>query len=286
MKNSFSPKQESIEQPSKVLFERIPDVATAYICINNGEKNIMSLEVLDELEKYIDGLKEDAEIKYVVFHSGRLVEDAEGTVSRISSEEAECSGYFSTGANVREMSELSKDEALAYSRHGQRIMKKIHDLNQTTIAVIPKGFCVGGGLELSMSCSYRIANEGSMFQMPEKKLDIIPGWRGTQTLPYHIGAKEAETWVNSNGKGMKAEKAYELGLVDYLSANPLGNTNAMIQHGVDFISRSKHDPEKMTLNGRIIETDEDEAALFAGSWDVGAPQGMIHFLEKQKKTTQ
>ncbi len=265
--------QESVEKPQKVLFERVPEVATAYISINNGEKNIVSLEVLGELESCIDRLKEDAEIKYVVFHSGRIVgQDSEDVPPRISSEYAECSGYFSTGAHVREMSELSKEEAFEYSKLGQRIMKKIQDLPQTTVAVIPQGFCVGGGLELSMSCTYRIAHKGSVFQMPEKKLNIIPGWRGTQTLPYHIGVQEAEAWINSGGKSMKAEKAYELGLIDYLYENPLGNTNAMIQHGIDFISRSKHDPAKITLNGKKIENDDDEATLFADSWNNGTPQ--------------
>ena len=279
----FSP--ESIEQPHKVLLERVPEVATAYLCINNGEKNILSLEVLGQLDAYVDALKDDPEIKYVIFHSGRVHEEGDGQQPvKISSEKAECSGYFSTGAHVREMSELSKEEALEYSRYGQRIMKKIQDLPQTTIAVIPQGFCVGGGLELSMSCKYRIAHEGSVFQMPEKKLNIIPGWRGTQTLPYHIGSTEAETWINNNGKSMKAAKAYELGLIDYLYENPLGNTNSMIQHGVDFVSRSKHDPDKITLNGKKIENDQDEAMLFSDSWNEGTPQGMIDFLEKQKKT--
>jgi len=255
-------KQESSEKLDKVLFERVPEMATAYISINNGENNIMSLEVLGELEKCIDELKNDKEIRYVIFHAG--------------------SGYFSTGANIREMSELSREEAVEYSRYGQSIMKSIQDLDQITIAVIPKGFCVGGGLELSMSCKYRVANDGSIFQMPERKLGIIPGWRGTQTLPYHMGAKAAEDWINNNGKSMKAEKAYELGLIDYIFDNPLGKTNSMIKDEMDFVSRSKHDPEKMTLDGKKIENDEDEMMAFAEGWKNGTPLGMLSFLEKQK----
>ena len=271
---------ETIER--KVNLEVVPEVATAYISINNGENNIMSLEVLGQLENCIAELKENAEIKYVIFHSGRIIEK-DGSVPKISSKDAECSGYFSTGAHVREMSELSKVEALDYSKYGQRIMKSIHDLPQTTIAVIPRGFCVGGGLELSMSCKYRVANDGSLFQMPEKKLGIIPGWRGTQNLPYHIGAHEAEEWINNNGRTMKAKKAFELGLIDYLYTNPLGETNAMIQAGTELASRSKHDPEKITLNGKKLEGDEDEAKVFADSWDNGVPQGMVTFLEEHKK---
>jgi enoyl-CoA hydratase/carnithine racemase len=277
-------KQESLEKAQKVLFEKAPEIAAAYIAINNGEKNIMSLEVLAELKICASELKADKETKFVIFHSGRLAAGSEGeqAVPKISSESAACSGYFSTGANVREMSQLSKEEALEYSKYGQSVMKSIQDLDQVTIAVIPKGFCVGGGLELSMSCKYRIANDGSIFQMPEKKLGIIPGWRGTQTLPYHIGAKEAENWLNNNGKSMKAEKALELGLIDYIFPNPLGTTNSMIVNNDEFVSRSKHDSEKMVLDGKKIETDGDEATLFAEGWNNGTPEGMVRFLEKQK----
>jgi enoyl-CoA hydratase/carnithine racemase len=277
-------KQEGLEEVKKVLFEKAPEIATAYISIHNGEMNIMSLEVLGELEKYIKELKDDKEIKFVVFHSGRIIGEggSNDSAPKISSESAACSGYFSTGANVREMSKLSKEEAFKYSKYGQSIMKSIQDLDQVTIAVIPKGFCVGGGLELSMSCDYRVANDGSIFQMPERKLGIIPGWRGTQTLPYLIGAKEAEDWINNNGKSMKAEKALDLGLIDYIFENPLGKTNSMITNNADFVSRSKHDPEKISLDGTKIENDEGEATLFAEGWNNGTAEGMVRFLEKQK----
>jgi enoyl-CoA hydratase/carnithine racemase len=232
--------------------------------------------VLGELEKYIHELKQDTETKFVVFHAGRVTE------TEIGSESAECSGYFSTGANVREMSELSKEEALAYSKYGQSIMKSISDLDQVTIAVIPRGFCVGGGLELSTSCDFRVANEGSVFQMPERKLGIIPGWGGTQNIASCIGAEEAERWISNGGKTMRAKRAYELGLIDYLLENPLGETNGMIKNKTELVSRSKHDPEKMVLDGVKIKDTEVEAKLFAESWNHGTPKGIIDFLEEQK----
>ena len=266
----------------KVLFEVVPEVATAYICINNGEMNIMSLEVLGQLEEALAELKQREDVKYVIFHSGRIVEK-DGVTPKISSKDAECSGYFSTGANVREMSELSKEQAYEYSRYGQSIMSSIRELPQTTIAVIPRGFCVGGGLELSSSCDYRVATDGSLFQMPEIKLGIIPGWDGTQNLARIIGAKETEDWINNNGRTMKAKKAFELGLVDYLVPNPLGSANEMIQNDIELVSRSKNDPQKVVLRGMRIENEEDEARVFAESWDVGVPKGITEFLEEQKR---
>ena len=279
-KPSKAETNETLEK--KVLFEVMPEVATAYICVNNGEMNILSLEVLGQLEKTLADLKQMEDIKYAIFHSGRIVEK-DGAVAKISSSDAECSGYFSTGANVREMSELSKEQAYEYSKYGQSIMKSIQELPQTTIAVIPRGFCVGGGLELSMTCKYRVATDGSLFQMPEMKLGIIPGWRGTQNLPHIIGVKEAEDWINNNGRTMKAKKAFELGLVDYIVPNPLGETNAMLQNGTELVSRSKNDPRKVILRDMMIENDEDEARVFAESWDTGVPKGITEFLEEQRK---
>ncbi len=274
--------KENMEDSVKVMMEIIPEMATAYVCIKNGENNILSLEVLEQLKTCIDYLSRDTETKFAVFHSGRIVEH-DGTSPKITSESAECSGYFSTGANIREMSELSQEASGEYSKMGQDIMKSIQSLNQKTIAVIPKGFCVGGGLELAMSCNYRIANEGSVFQMPEKKLGIIPGWRGTQNLPYHVGAKEAEDLINKETR-IRAKTAYELGLIDYIVENPLGATNSMIINHDDFISRSKHSPEKITLDGVIIDNDETEQQQSTASWNNGVPAGMTRFLEERRKT--
>ena len=145
---SFPGSLGGIENQHRVLFEKMPEMAAAYICVNNGENNILSLEVLGELQKCIEELSAAEDIRYAIFHSGRVAENgSDGQItSKVSSESAECSGYFSTGADIREMSTLDKEGALAYSKYGQGIMRSIQDLTQTTIAVIPHGFCVGGGL--------------------------------------------------------------------------------------------------------------------------------------------
>jgi enoyl-CoA hydratase/carnithine racemase len=243
---------------------------TAYVCIKNGKNNIISIDVIRELQSCIDLLTQNENVLFVVFHSGRVIN-------------GECSGYFSTGADIREMATLDMNTAKHYSVLGQSLMRSIRCLNKVTIAAIPSGFCVGGGLELSMSCKYRVASFGTFFQMPEKKLDIIPGWTGTQTLPYHIGAKEAERWIECGGKSVRTRKAIAIGLIDYVIGNPLGWVSSVIKNGEPFVSRSKQSSDKIILNGTRIETDEDESVLFSECWKNGVPEGIKVFLFESKK---
>lgn len=164
-----------------------------------GEKiNKLSLPVLLELEQILDQLKD---LKALLITSGK--ED-----------------IFIAGADIRSFGEVfkTKEKTEEMMRTGHRVYNKLSKLPFPTIALID-GACLGGGLELALACTYRIAtdNPKTSIGLPEVNLGIIPGWGGTQRLPRLIGLKEGLNLILT-GRPVNGPKAYKLGLVDGLVA--------------------------------------------------------------------
>ena len=122
---------------------------------------------------------------------------------------------FIAGADVREFMRISTpDEATALVRRGWETFNEFAALPFPTLALI-RGFCMGGGLELALACTYRIAVDepGTRLALPEVLLGIVPGWGGMRRLPQTIGAPAALDMMLT-GKTVDARKAKRLGLVD------------------------------------------------------------------------
>jgi len=94
------------------------------------------------------------------------------------------------------------------------VFLKIQRLGKPVIAAI-NGVCLGGGLELAMSCHLRVSGDRARFGQPEVNLGIIPGWGGTQRLPRLIGKGKATEWILT-GEMYTAQDALRLGLVSQL----------------------------------------------------------------------
>lgn len=172
-----------------------------------GEKvNKLSLPVLEELERVVDDLATRKNVKAVVITSGK--ED-----------------IFIAGADIKSFETIFKDRVKTEGmmRLGHRVFTKISQLPFPSIAVID-GACLGGGCELALACTYRIAtdNPKTSIGLPEVSLGIIPGWGGTQRLPRLIGLAEGLNMILT-GKPVKGEKAYKLHLVDALVAKEFKN---------------------------------------------------------------
>ena len=126
---------------------------------------------------------------------------------------------FAAGANLIEVSQLNENTAVDFGLRGQRLMQKIYNSEKDTVAAID-GFCMGGALDLAISCDTRIASPDSFFAHPGAKLGIITGWGGTQILPRLIGRKRAlEMFLTARRIGTR--DALEMGLIDEVSPNPL-----------------------------------------------------------------
>jgi enoyl-CoA hydratase/carnithine racemase len=120
---------------------------------------------------------------------------------------------FSAGADISELNSLENiHQAYEYLRRGQRILSKIEKLKYITCAAID-GYALGGGFELALACTFRIATKKSKVGLPEINLGIIPGYGGTQRLTRLVGPQKAKRFIMS-GEFISADKAFELGILD------------------------------------------------------------------------
>jgi enoyl-CoA hydratase len=119
---------------------------------------------------------------------------------------------FVAGADIRELATLSALEGEQVTSRGQRIFNLIENCGKPVIACI-NGFALGGGCELALACTLRIASSNAKLGQPEVKIGIIPGYGGTQRLPRLIG-KGAALKMILTGEMISAAEALRLGLVD------------------------------------------------------------------------
>ncbi len=120
---------------------------------------------------------------------------------------------FVAGADIEEIKGLKTiDDVLDFANRGYRLMNTIEDADKPIIAVI-NGFCLGGGLELAMSCHMRIASKAARLGLPEINLGIMPGFAGTQRLPRIVGKAKALEMILS-GSHYSASEAGDMGLVN------------------------------------------------------------------------
>jgi enoyl-CoA hydratase len=119
---------------------------------------------------------------------------------------------FAAGADIRELAELNADEGQAFALRGQGLFRRIETLGKPVIACI-KGFALGGGCELAMACTLRLAADDARLGQPEVKLGIICGYGGTQRLPRLVG-RGAALKLLLTGAAIDAHEALRIGLVD------------------------------------------------------------------------
>jgi len=165
----------------------------------NSGTNVFSSDVFEELFVILDHL---AEL------------NAKGLIILSDKENG-----FIAGANIEEFTQLeSKEEALELIRVGQSAFDKLEALPFPTLSLI-NGFCLGGGMEMSLACDYRIALDDpkTRLGLPEVLLGIHPGWGGTMRMPRLIGAPAAMDLMLS-GRTVNARAAKKMGIVDKITA--------------------------------------------------------------------
>ncbi|HEX8369512.1 MAG TPA: enoyl-CoA hydratase/isomerase family protein [Pyrinomonadaceae bacterium] len=167
-------------------------------------KNPLSVETLENLERIFALLNFDTAVEKIIF---------------IGSGDT-----FASGANLNEVAALTIETAREFGLRGQNLMQKIYRTEKLTVAAID-GFCMGGALDLALSCQIRIASPRSVFAHPGASLGIITGWSGTQLLPRLVGKKKASE-IFLTAKKISAHEALEIGLIDKISANPLQSATA------------------------------------------------------------
>jgi len=127
--------------------------------------------------------------------------------------------FFSAGADLNEIAQLTGPEAFEFSRLGQRLMLVIDHFPAPVIAAI-HGYCMGGGMDLALACDYRIASPDAVFGHRGASLGLMTGWGGTQRLPRLIGkARALQMFLLA--EMVNAAEAKGIGLIDGIAKDPI-----------------------------------------------------------------
>src|ERR1700747_1643879 len=155
------------------------------------------MATMEELRAAFHHIKSDPAIRVVIFTG--------------SGEKA-----FIAGADIGELAKQDAVTGKEYTHRGQNVLNLIENLGKPVIACI-NGFALGGGCEIAMACTLRLASENAKLGQPEVKLGIIPGYGGTQRLPRLVGKGIAMQMVLA-GEMITAEEAHRIGLVNEVVA--------------------------------------------------------------------
>lgn len=238
----------------------------AVITINREQAlNALNSEVLDDLDKVIDGI--DLETVRAVVLTGA------GEKS------------FVAGADIGEMSTLTKAEGEAFGKKGNDIFRKIETCPIPFIAAV-NGFALGGGCEISMSCDIRIASDSAMFGQPEVGLGITPGFGGTQRLARIVGPGMAKQLIYT-ARNIKADDALRIGLVNavYPAAELMEQAEKMASTIAGNAPIAVRACKKAINEGLELPMDEAialEEKLFGSCFESeDQREGMANFLRKK-----
>jgi enoyl-CoA hydratase/carnithine racemase len=175
-------------------------------------KNPLSVETLEKLKEILAASESNQAVEAIVFTGS--------------------GDTFASGANLNEIARLTGETAREFGLRGQNLMQTIYRSSKLTVAAVD-GFCMGGALDLALSCKRRVASPRSVFAHPGVSLGIMTGWGGTQLLPRLIGEAAAlEMFLTA--KRVDAYEALRTGLIDKIAANPLEDAiervNLMANH--------------------------------------------------------
>ena len=169
------------------------DEAVAVVTVNRpAVLNALNAQTIDELRRAFLDLRHDATVRAVVLTG--------------AGEKA-----FVAGADIGELATLDATRAHDLARRGQHVFDLVEHLGKPVVAAI-NGFALGGGCELAMACTFRLAAETARLGQPEINLGIIPGYAGTQRLTRLVGRDRALDLVLT-GRHVAAAEALAMGLV-------------------------------------------------------------------------
>ena len=243
-----------------ILYE--VDGAVGTITINREKAlNALNSQVLDELSQTLDAVDLDTVRCLILTGAGQK--------------------SFVAGADIGEMSTLTKAEGEAFGKKGNDVFRKLETFPIPVIAAV-NGFALGGGCEISMSCDIRICSENAVFGQPEVGLGITPGFGGTQRLARLVSPGMAKQMIYT-ARNIKADEAYRIGLV-----NAVYPQEELMAAGIAMQAPIAVRSCKKAINeGLQVDMDQAiviEEKLFGGCFETEDQKaGMGNFLEKDKE---
>lgn len=252
---------------SHIMFEAGAD-GIGVLTINRPAKlNALNGETLAEIDDVLSRVEADADVKALIVTG--------------AGEKA-----FVAGADIQELHAAAPLEAHGISQRGQRILRRLETLPKPSVAAV-NGFALGGGLELAMACTVRVASPNARLGQPEVKLGIIAGYGGTQRLPRLVGRGRALELLLT-GEPVDAEEAHRIGLVNHVASQEQllefsrGLLAKMLANG-PLAVRLTMQAVDAGLNMSLDDGLRYEAASFAVSAATEDKQeGTRAFLEKRK----
>jgi len=262
-----------------VLYEQ--KGAVGIITINREKAlNALNSQVLEELEKTFDAVDLDNVRCLILTGAGEK--------------------SFVAGADIGEMSTLTKKEAEAFGKKGNDIFRKIEAFPIPVIAAV-NGFALGGGCEISMSCDIRICSDNAVFGQPEVGLGITPGFGGTQRLARLVSPGMAKQLIYT-ARNIKAAEAYRIGLVNQVVSAEVNEAGEVTVSAKDALMAAAEkmaagiaaqapiavrNSKKAINDGLQVDMDKAiviEEKLFGDCFETEDQQaGMGNFLEKDKE---
>src|SRR3954466_37792 len=239
----------------------------AYVTINRPDKlNALNTQVMDDLRSAFTAIRNDGAIRVVILT---------GTGEKA----------FVAGADIGELNKHDPVTAKAYTHKGQAVLDLIENLGKPVIAAI-NGFALGGGCELAMACTMRLASDNAKLGQPEVKLGIMAGYGGSQRLPRLVGRGLAMQ-ILLTGEMISAAEAHRIGLVnevvpqaellpraEAIAQKIIANAPLAVQYTMEAVNHSMD----MTLSEGLFL----EATLFAVACATeDKKEGTSAFLEKR-----
>lgn len=226
--------------------------------------------------------------------NSQVLEELDATLDAVNLDEVRCliltgagAKSFVAGADIGEMSTLTKAEGEAFGKKGNDVFRKLEVFPIPVIAAV-NGFALGGGCELAMSCDIRICADNAVFGQPEVGLGITPGFGGTQRLARLVGAGMAKQMIYT-ARNIKADEAYRIGLVN--AVYPADELMAQAEKMASGIAKNApiavRNCKKAINEGLDVDMDKAiviEEKLFGDCFETEDQKyGMAFFLDKNKE---
>ena len=239
--------------------------------------------------------------------NSQVLEDLEATFKAVDLKEVRAlvltgagEKSFVAGADIGEMSTLTKKEGEAFGKKGNDVFRMIETFPIPVIAAV-NGFALGGGCEISMSCDIRLCSDNAVFGQPEVGLGITPGFGGTQRHARLVGAGMAKQLIYT-ARNIKAPEAYRIGLVNQVVSAELDEQGNVVKSAQEnLLATAEKMAQTIAANAPIavrnckkaindgLQVDMDaalviEEKLFGDCFETEDQKaGMGNFLEKDKE---
>lgn len=235
------------------------------VVLDGGPANALGPPILDGMHEAIAAVERAGDLKVMIVRSA-------------------VDGFFAAGADIKHMNGIDAESFMAYGATMRAVNDRLAAAPWLSIAAID-GVAFGGGLELALACTLRVAGPAAKLGLPEVKLGLIPGAGGTQRLPRLVGRGRALD-IMLTARGVRADEALAIGLVDRVE--PAGAVAGARQLASELMGSSL--PAQLAIvrtvdaafdlpleAGLTYEVSKEQALFETGE----AEEGLVAFIEKR-----